>query len=169
MRLKLIFLLARRRQAEADRKAIRGYHPSPSFIPCGSGGVPYPFPHPRKWGGYFNPGVRIRWLRKKPHDFGVLGRTAQQSHFGPPRPPESDSRPGFCTERTEDLLIRSILEPFGEDFLPNQAKSEPTNLGEPGYGFLHFFFNWGTWILKVPKRPRKRHNWIAELASFKMR
>ena len=33
----------------------------------------------------------------------------------------------------------SILEPFGEDFVPNQAKSDPTNLGEPGYGFWLFF------------------------------
>ena len=35
-------------------------------------------------------------------------------------------------------LIWSILEPFGQDFLPNRAKSDPTNLGsgprqmEPG-------------------------------------
>ena len=70
---------------------------------------------------------------------GKFGRTAKRSHFGPPRPPESDSRPGFCTERTEHQLIWSILQPFGEDFLPNQAKSEPTNLGEPGYGFFFFF------------------------------
>ena len=71
--------------------------------------------------------------------FGIFGKTAKRSHFGPPRPPKSDSRPGFYTERTENQLIWSILEPFREDFLPNRAKSEPSNLGEPGFGFLLFF------------------------------
>ena len=54
--------------------------------------------------------------------------------------------------------------------ISSQIKLNPSR---PTWGNLAmdfcFFFNWGTWILKVPKRPRKRHNWIAELASFKMR
>ena len=61
--------------------------------------------------------------------FGKLGKTAKRSHFGPPRPAKSDSRPHFYTERTENQLIWSILEPFREDFLPDRAKSEPSNLG----------------------------------------
>ena len=54
------------------------------------------------------------------------------------------------------------------DFLPNRAKSEPSNLGGTWLWILAFFFNGRPWILKVPKRPRKRHFWIAELRSFKM-
>ena len=53
--------------------------------------------------------------------------------------------------------------------ISSQIKLNPSR---PTWGNLAmdfcFFFNWGTWILKVPKRPRKRHFWIAELASFKM-
>ena len=75
--------------------------------------------------------------------FGNFGKTAKRSHFGSPRPPESDSRPRFYTESIENQLVWSILEQFREDFLPNRAKSEPSNLGdpggEPGYGFLPFF------------------------------
>ena len=71
---------------------------------------------------------------------GHFGKTAKRSHFGPPRPPKSDSRPRFCTERTENQLIWSILEPFGEDFLPNQAKSEPSNPGgNLAFDFVLFF------------------------------
>ena len=108
--------------------------------------------------------------------FGNFGRTVKPCHFGPPRSPESDSRPRFYTERTENQPLRSILEPFREDFLPNRAKSEPSNLEgtwegpERNLGMdFCFFFNGRPWILKVPKRPRKRHFWIAELRSFKMR
>ena len=33
----------------------------------------------------------------------------------------------------------SILDPFGEDFLPNRAKSDPTNPGETWVWILAFF------------------------------
>ena len=137
--------------------------------PHGSGGVPYPLPRPRNGRVISTPGSEFDGYARNRTIWGNLGRTAKRSHFEPPRPSESDSQPRFCTERTENQLIWSILEPFGEDFVPNQARSDPTNLGEPGYGFCFFFFNWGPLILKVPKRLRKRHNWIAELARFKMR
>ena len=106
-------------------------------------------PHvPPRAGGVRNgSGVRIRWLRKILGDFRNFGKTAKRSHFRPQRPPKSDSRPRFYTERTENQLIWSILERFRVDFLPNQAKSEPSNLGdpggEPGFGFL-LFFQWRT-------------------------
>ena len=116
-----------------------------------------------------NPGSRFDGYAKFRSILGNFGKTAKRSHFGPPRPPESDSRPRFCTERTKNQLIWSILEPFRKDFLPNRAKSEPSNLGGTCLWILAFFFNGRPWIVKVPKKPRKRHFWIAELRSFKMR
>ena len=160
------------RRTQAQRELKGGS--SPHLTPRSNGGIPLAFWRPLKWGGLNDPRVQIQWLRKIRAIFGILGKTAKRSHFRPPRPPESDSRPRFCTKRTENQLLRSILEPFGEDFVPNQTKSGPFNLGEPGHGF------WGTWAwiltffqlrnldFQGSKRPRKRHFWIAELRSFKM-
>ena len=110
-------------------------------------------------GGLNDPGVQIRWLRKNPCHFWKFWQNRQTKPFWTSETLESDSRPGFCTERTENQLIRSILEPFGEDFVPNQTKSDPFNLGtgprqmesgprqmEPGRNLgmdFGFFFNWG--------------------------
>ena len=147
-------------------RAFNG-HP-PVLSPAGVGGS-HTHSRTRANGGVIStPGSEFDGYARNRAILGNFGRTAKRSHFGPPRPPKSDSRPGFCTERTEHQLIWSILEPFGEDFLPNQAKSEPTNLGEPGYGFL-LFFQLGNLDFEGSKTPWKRHNWIAELASFKMR
>ena len=61
------------------------------------------------------------------------------------------------------LLSRSRWSPTGRIFDGFKPGSE-----------CHFFKNRSSGssnfeILKVPKMARKRHNWIAELASFKMR
>ena len=106
---------------------------NPAFAPS-SGGEP--------WGGGI-PGLpmgsEFDGYAKFRAIFGKSGKTAKRSHFGPPRPPESDSRPHFYTERTKNQLIWSILEPFREDFLPNRAKSEPNNLGGTWPWILAFF------------------------------
>ena len=73
--------------------------------------------------------------------FGNFGKTAKRSHFGPPRPPESDSRPHFYTERTKNQLMFSIPEPFGEDFL---TKSSQIQAKQPGRNLtldFGFFFS----------------------------
>ena len=157
---------------------LRRWWPYPPFVsvraisPKGGGPAQSRTPHvQRRAGGMFGmaQGSEFDGYAKFRTIFGNFGKTAKRSHFGPPRPPESDSRPGFCTERNENQLIWSILEPFREDFLPNRAKSEPSNLGGTWLWIFAFFFNGRPWIFKVPKRPQKRHFWIAELRSFKMR
>ena len=90
-----------------------------------------------------NPGSRFDGYATNWAIFGNFGKTAKRSHFGPPRPPESDSQPCFYTERTKNQLIWSILEPFREDFLPNRAKSEPSNLGGT-WLWIFAFFQWTT-------------------------
>ena len=50
------------------------------------------------------------------------------------RGPQNGTRDHDYCEGIENQRICYIFEPFGEDFLPNRAKSDPTNLGEPRRG-----------------------------------
>ena len=62
----------------ADDEAL----PTPQFYPPREWGGPIPIPAPAQMGGgYFNPGVRIRWLRKKPDDLGIFWENRQTKPF----------------------------------------------------------------------------------------
>ena len=115
------------------------------------GGVSYPFPHPRNWGGYFNPGVRIRWLRK-PGDggsefdgvsnraiWGFLGEPPNEAILGL-RDPQNRARDQDSIPKGPKI---SSYGPFLSHLVRISSQIEPSptqaTWEKPGYGFWLFF------------------------------
>ena len=100
--------------------------------------------------------------------FGNFDKTAKPCHFGPPRPPELDSRPLGHTQEAENQLIWSILDPLVRIF--SQIKPNRTRATWwEGLGIRFVYFSTGELGFEGSKKKHwTRHFWIAELWSFKM-
>ena len=142
---------------------------TPQFYPPREWGGPIPIPAPAQMGGLFQPrGPNSMVTQETGRFWEILGEPPNEAILGL-RDPQNRTRDQDSVPKGPKI---SSYGPFLSHLvrISSQIKLNPSR---PTWGNLAmdfcFFFNWGTWILKVPKRPRKRHNWIAELASFKMR
>ena len=136
----------------------------PVLSPAGVGG-PIPIPAPAQMGGLLQPWGPNSMVTQETGRFWDFWENRQTKQFWASETTrEQDSVPKGPKICSYGPFLSHLVR------ISSQIKPNPTR---PTWGNLAmdfgFFFNWGTWILKVPKRPRKRHNWIAELASFKMR
>ena len=112
--------------------------------------------------GYAN-SWRFLEILAKPPNRGILDlpdpENRTRDHISIPKGPKISSYGPFSSHF---VRISSQIE-------PNPSQATWGILGGTGLWIFAFFFNGGPWILKVPKSARKRHFWIAELRSFKMR
>ena len=123
---------------------------------------------PLEQGGLFQPRGPNSMVTQQTRRFqDFLGKPPNRAILGP-RDPQNRTRDHVSVPKGPKI---SSFGPFSSHFvrIPSQIRPNPTHSTweEHGYGFW-LFFHGGPWILKVPKRPWKRHFWIAELRSFKM-
>ena len=152
-----------------QKRTKEGPERPPSFIPRGRGG-PIPIPAPAQMGGLFQPrGPNSMVTQETGRFWRFLGEPPNEAILGL-RDPQNRTRDQDSVPKGPKI---SSYGPFLSHLvrISSQIKPNPTRptWGNLAMDFCFFFFNWGPLIFKVPKRPRKRHNRIAELRSFKMR